>query len=108
MGNLTVGEFYKELEKSGTTIKDLLIENLDYVECELDDGSYLGYNVLLSVGGMEFCLKRGFCERAVVEGCLMVGESKRGFRFLLDWHLTIELDNYVIENLGYGGLVDVF
>lgn len=108
MGNLTVGEFYKELEKSGTSIKDLLLNNLDYVQCKLDDGSYLGYSVLLSVGDMEFCLKSGFCEKAVVEGCLMVGGSKRKFKFLLDWHLTIELDNYVIENLGYGGLVDVF
>lgn len=105
MGNLTVDEFYKELEKSDTTIKDLLLNNLDYVQCELDDGSYLGYSVLLSVGDMEFCLKSSFCEKAVVEGCLMVGESKREFKFLLDWHLTIELDNYVLENLGYGGLV---
>ena len=107
MGNLTVGQFYKELERCGTSIKDLLLNNLDYVECEWDEGSYLGYSVLLFTGDMEFCLKSGFCERAVVEGCLMVGESKREFRFLLDWHLTIELDNYVIENFGYGGMFGV-
>lgn len=48
-------------------------EPVEVVECELDEGgSYLGYSVLLSVGGMGFCLKSGFCERAVVEGCLMV------------------------------------
>lgn len=81
-------------------------EPVEVVECELDEGgSYLGYSILLSVGDVEFCLKSGFCERAVVEGYLMVGKSKREFKFLLDWHLTIELDNYVIENFGYDGLV---
>lgn len=143
MKNLTAREFHKELENSGTTIKDLLLDNLDYVECELDEGgSYLGYSVFIvcelcdkvegAEGGnevshhvleggladvsaarlssrsfsglLEFYLKGGFCERAVVEVCLMVGESKREFKFLLDCPLTIELDNCVIDYLGYGGL----
>ena len=146
MKNLTAKEFHKELEKSGTTIKDLLLDNLDYVECKMDDGgSYLGYSVFIvcelcdkvegAEGGnevshhvleggladasaarlssrsfsglMEFYLRAGFCERTLVEGCLMVGEGKREFKFLLDWHLTMELDNCVIDYLGYGGMFGV-
>lgn len=127
MKKLTAKEFHKELEKSGTTIRDLLIDNLDYVQCELDDGSYLGYSVFIvyefcgkvegadggnevshhvSEGGLlEFYLSGGICDRAVVEGYIMIENDRREFRFILDWDLTMELDGYVLENLGYGGLV---
>ncbi len=60
MKNLTVKEFNRELQKSGTTIKDLLLNNLDYVECELEEGgSYLGYSILLSVVESSPRLKAG-------------------------------------------------
>lgn len=49
MENLTFDEFCRELEKSGTTIKDLLLDNLDYVECKMDEGgAYLGYSVFIA------------------------------------------------------------
>lgn len=144
MGNLTADDFYKELEKYGTTIKDLLLDNLDYVECKMDEGgAYLGYSVFIvyefcgkvegadggnevshhvSEGGLvdvsaarlsshffsgllEFYLSGGICDRAVVEVYIMIENDRREFRFILDWDLTMELDGYVLENLGYGGLV---
>ena len=43
MKNLTIDEFYKELEKSNTTIRGLVVENLDLVEYTISKyGHFLG------------------------------------------------------------------
>lgn len=84
MVNLTIGEFYEELEKPNTTIRDLVVENLDMAEYTISKyGHFLGYNIFLSTDNMNFWLKDRFDNRAaVIEGCLIgKGGSKRKQRF---------------------------
>lgn len=98
MKNLTIDEFYEELEKSNTNIRDLVVENLDMVEYTISKfGHFLGFNIFLATDNMDFWMKNRFdTPAAVIEGYLIgKGGSKRSFRFSIDGDLEHEVWNIV-------------
>lgn len=91
-----------ELEKSGTTIKDLLTDYSEWIEgAESTGGAFFGYSVLLFTDNLKFCLAdRTFFDFAVVTGYMVTGGDKRKFEFFIDGDLRRELWDCVMVYLG--------
>lgn len=102
MKNLTAEEFLRELEKSNTTIKDLLMNNFELIEsAEATGGTFFGYTVLLFTDNLKFCLSdRTFRDFAVVKGYMVTDDSRREFEFFIDGDLRRELWDCAIVYLG--------
>lgn len=102
MKNLTVEEFLGELEKSNTTIKDLLMNNFEWIEsAELTGGAFFGYSVLLFTDNLKFCLSdRTFRDFAVVKGYMVADGDRREFEFFIDGDLRGELWDCAMVYLG--------
>lgn len=109
MVNLTIDEFYEELEKSNTTIRDLVVENLDLVEYTISKyGHFLGFNIFLATDNMNFWLKDRFDEpAAVIEGYSVRNGVKRSFRFSIDGDLKHEVWCTVRKSFVDTGLIDM-
>ncbi len=107
MKNLTIDEFYEELEKSNTTIRELVENNFDMVEYVISHhGDFLGFNILLATDNMELYLKdRIYKPGAVVEGYLLTDGKKREFKFNVDGDLEQEFWNRVKKSFIERGLV---
>ena len=97
MTNSTINELCKQLEKSNTTIRDLMVENLDMVEYTISKfGHFLGFSIFLTTDNMNFWLKdRVDKPAAVIEGYLIGKGGKRSFRFSIDGDLEHEVWNIV-------------
>lgn len=102
MKNMTANEFFEELEKSDTTIKDLLMDNFKWIEsAEATSGAFLGYSVLLFTDNLKFCLSdRDFFDFAVVEGYMVSDGGRREFEFFIDGDLRGELWDCAMMYLG--------
>lgn len=102
MKNLTVEEFLRELEKSGTTIKELLMDNFRWIDsAEATGGSFFGYSVLLFTDNLKFCLSdRDFFDFAVVKGYMVADGGRREFEFFIDGDLRGELWDCAMVYLG--------
>lgn len=93
MTNLTIIELCKQLEKSNATIVDLVVENFQTVEYVISPyGDFLGFDMILSAKNMRFCLKdRVYESNAVVEGYVLINNSKTELKFPLDRELSWEI-----------------
>lgn len=107
MENLTIDEFYKELEKSNTTIRDLVNDNFEMIEYVISyNGDFLGFNILLATDNMELYLKdRIYKPGAVIEGYLLTNDKKREFKFFIDGDLEQELWNRVKKAFTESGMI---
>lgn len=102
MKNMTANDFLEELEKSGTTIKDLLMDNFRWIEsAEATGGAFFGYSVLLFTDNLKFCLSdRIFFDFAVVTGYMVADNGRREFEFFIDGDLRRELWDCAMVYLG--------
>lgn len=102
MKNLTAEEFLRELEKSNTTIKALLMDNFEWIEsAEATGGAFFGYSVLLFTDNLKFCLSdRTFRDFAVVKGYMVADGGRREFEFFIDGDLRGELWDCAMIYLG--------
>ncbi len=93
MTNSTIIELCKQLEKSNATIVDLVVENFQTVEYIISPyGDFLGFDMILSAKNMSFCLKdRVYESNAVVEGYVLINNSKTELKFPLDRELSWEI-----------------
>lgn len=100
--NLTAEEFLGELEKSGTTIKDLLMDYSEWIEsAELTGGAFFGYSALLFTDNLKFCLAdRTFFDFADIRGYMVTDNSRREFEFFIDGDLRRELWDCAMVYLG--------
>lgn len=107
MANSTIIELCKQLEKSNSTIVDLVVENSQTIEYVISPhGDFLGFDMILSAKNMSFCLKdRVYESNAVVEGYVIIGGNKTELKFPLDRELSWEIWSRIKGQLKESGMI---
>lgn len=107
MTNSIIIELYEQLEKTNTTIVDLVVENFQTIEYIISPhGDFLGFDMMLSAKNMSFCLKdRVYEPNALVEGHVLINNNKTELKFPLDRELSWEIWSRIKGQLKESGMI---